>query len=131
MTLRRPAAVALLLALAACGGSPSTGGGASTGASGSVTATGPASAQVAEVKGDTNLTFVPATVNAKVGTLTLTLGNIGGTPHNLTFDDASFPKIGIVGAGSTKSATLTFTKAGTYGFTCTIHAGMAGKVVVT
>ncbi len=129
----KPAAPFALLAClatfsAAC---TSNTGATSVKATSAVTATGPASAQVAEVKGNSSLAFVPNTVKAKVGVLTLTLGNIGGTPHNLTFDEPSFPKIDIVSAGPTKSATLQLTKPGVYRFVCTIHSGMAGKLVVT
>ncbi len=125
----RPRSLALLsllaVTLAGCGGGSGVHATAAP-----VTATGPAQAQVAEVKGDTSLAFVPSVVNAKVGTLTLTLGNIGGTPHNLTFDDRSLPAIGLV-SGTPKSTTLVFLKPGEYRFVCTIHSGMAGKVVVT
>lgn len=127
--LAAPLVLSLAGVLTACGGS--TGTGTAHNAATSVAATGPASAQVAEVKGDTNLTFVPSEVDAKAGTLTLTLGNIGGTPHNLVFADTSLPRIAIVGAGESKSATLVLPRPGTYAFVCTIHSGMAGKVVVS
>ncbi len=129
----RVLAVLPLLAAAACGGgsSGSAGGGGSVAGSGSVAASGPADAQTAEVKGTSSLTFSPATVNAKVGTLELTLGNEGGTPHNLQFDDPGRPKIGLVGGNQTKRATYRFDRPGTYGFVCTIHPGMAGKVIVS
>jgi plastocyanin len=128
VNVRRPALSLvpfLALVLTGCGGGSGVRAHAAP-----VTATGPAQAQVAEVKGDTSLVFVPSVVNAKVGTLTLTLGNIGGTPHNLTFDDRTLPAIGLV-SGTPKSTTLVFGKPGEYRFVCTIHAGMAGKVVVT
>jgi plastocyanin len=119
------AAPLLALALAACGGShaPKDGGGAGT-------ATGPVTAQTFTVHGNDQDQFVPQTIAAKVGTLTLTLQN-GGVPHNLTFSDASLPAIGVVSGNATKSTTLRFPKAGTYTFACTIHPGMDGKVVVT
>jgi plastocyanin len=40
------------------------------------------------------------------------------------------PGIGVVDGTATKSTTLTFSQPGTYVFTCTIHPGMEGRVVV-
>lgn len=118
----------LLGLLAACGGSSGGAGGAGGGTAG--TATGPAGAQVFTIRGTDRLQFDPQTVNAKVGTLTLTLHN-GGVPHNLKFADPALPAIPTVSGDRTASATLRFTKPGTYTFVCTIHTGMAGKVVVS
>lgn len=114
-----------LTGLAACGGShaPKSGGGAES-------AAGPASAQTFTVHGNDRDQFVPQTIAAKVGTLTLSLQN-GGVPHNLTFKTSGLPGIATVSGGATKSTTLTFTTPGTYVFECTIHPGMEGKVVVS
>jgi len=123
--MRPLALLAVLTLAAACGGShaPKDGGGVGT-------ATGPAEAQVFTIHGNDRQQFEPQTVQAKVGKLTLTLRN-GGVPHNLTFRTAGLPAIGTVSGAATKSATLTFTAPGTYAFTCTIHPGMDGKVVVS
>lgn len=116
--------VLLLAGVAACGGShaPKSGGGVAA-------ASGPASAQTFTIHGNDQDQFMPQTLSAKVGTLTLTLQN-GGVPHNLTFKTAGLPAIGTVSGSATKSTTLTFTSPGTYVFECTIHPGMEGKVVV-
>lgn len=114
-----------LALLAGCGGSsaPATGGTVGS-------ATGPADAQVFTIRGTDRRQFDPQTVDAKVGTLTLTLHN-GGVPHDLKFADGALPSIPVVSGDRTASATLRFTKPGTYTFVCTIHSGMAGKVVVS
>lgn len=125
---RRLTALLLLpcLALAACGGS--SGAPATAGA---VTASGAAAAQTATVVGNTALKFVPETVQAKVGTLALTLTLEGGVPHNLEFTDPSVgAPIPVVTTGS-GTGTYTFSKPGTYAFECTLHSGMVGQVVVS
>jgi plastocyanin len=114
-----------LALLAGCGGSSSPSGGTGVG-----TATGPADDQAFTIRGTDRLQFDPQTVDAKVGTLTLTLHN-GGVPHDLKFADPSLPSIPVVSGDRTASATLHFTRPGTYTFVCTIHAGMTGKVVVS
>jgi plastocyanin len=116
-----------LVAVAGCGGeshsSPKPAGGTAA-------ASGAAAAQTFTVHGNDRDQFQPGTIEAKVGTLTLTLQN-GGVPHNLTFKDKALPTIGAVSGAATRSARLVFDKAGTYVFECTIHPGMEGKVVVT
>jgi plastocyanin len=113
-----------LVGLAACGGShaPKAGGGTGT-------TSGPADAQTFTMHGNDHDQFVPQTLTARVGRLTLTLRN-GGVPHNLTFRDPALHGIGVVSGAESKSATLTFDKPGTYAFVCTIHPGMDGKLVV-
>ena len=56
---------------------------------GAVTTSGAAGAQTAALDVRDSLTFSPSTVNAKVGTVTLSVTNKGGTPHNLTFNDSA------------------------------------------
>jgi plastocyanin len=114
-----------LTAVTACGGSH-----APKGAGGVGTAGGPPAAQTFLVHGNDRDQFVPQTVEAKVGTLTLTLQN-GGVPHNLTFATTGLPGIGTVSGAATKATTLTFTAPGTYAFRCTIHPGMDGRIVVS
>jgi plastocyanin len=114
------------LLLAACGGESDSRPAAGTGTG---TTDGPASAQTFTIRGTDADAFAPATVLAQVGTLTLTLKN-GGVPHDLVFEDKALPGIAAVNGAATKSTVLTFTRAGTYAFVCTIHPGMAGKVVV-
>lgn len=129
MTSRRPLALLLLvpaLALAGCGG----GGGDEPSTAGAVTAAGPPDAQTATVVSNKSLEFVPETVQAKVGSLALTMTVEGGVPHNLEFSDKSLgAPIPLVPTGSA-TQTYTFSKAGSYDFDCTIHDGMVGQVIV-
>jgi plastocyanin len=125
MTRLRTGLAALVL-VAAC----SSGGGAVK-ANGSVTAQGPASDQKASVRMSDQLRFSPNEVHAKVGTLTLLIDNTGSVPHDLVFDDQALGKTSLVQGGSTATLKVLLTKAGTYRFTCTIHTGMNGEVVVT
>ena len=113
--------------LGACGGrsdsepAPGTGTG---------TAEGPAGAQTFTISGTDADAYDPATVQAKVGQLTLSLHN-GGVPHNLMFDDKALKGIPVVSGSATKSTVLTFDRLGTYTFECTLHPGMTGRVVVS
>lgn len=125
--LTRAALLATAVALAACGG----GGGPEGSGGTAVTATGPADAQVVTVESNERIEFVPATVNAAVGTLTLTHRNAGAVPHNLVFTDKSLGGTETLTEGKEEAITLTFTEPGTYVFVCTIHSGQEGKVVVS
>ena len=120
--------VLLALTAAACG-SPSDQNEVEPG-TGTGTAEGPADAQTFLLRGNDRDQFVPATIEAEVGRLTLTLQN-AGVPHNVDFQDEALPGISAVSGSGTRSTVLTFPKAGTYVFECTIHPGMAGKVVVS
>ena len=126
--LTRAALLATTLVLSACGGGDGDAGGSGEAA---VTATGPADAQVVEVVSNDQIEFEPATVNAKVGTLTLTHRNGGSIPHNLVFDDKSLGGTETLTEGKEEALTLTFKEPGTYDFVCTIHSGQDGKVVVS
>lgn len=116
-----------VLALAACGGGS---GSAQPSTAGAVTASGPPSAQTATVVGGPDLKFAPETVQARTGTLALTMRIAGGVPHDLVFGDRSVgPDIPTTPSGSA-TGTYTFSRPGTYSFECTIHRGMVGQVVV-
>lgn len=127
----RLAMLALLpvLALAGCGGGSS--GSSAAGGGATAAASGPADAQTVTVLGNQQLKFEPSTVTARVGTLALTFGLDGSTPHDLKFDDGSVGPAFPVITGAPKTQTYTFAHAGTYTFVCTLHPGMAGKVVVS
>lgn len=120
-----------MLAVTACAGGGGSGGTSSVKANGTVAAAGSSAAQTAEVDGQDVLKFKPNVVTAKVGALTLTMKNTGQVPHNLEFDDSSLGKLGLVDGGRSKQLKLSFVKAGSYTFQCTIHPGMTGKVVVS
>jgi len=126
--VNRRALAPLLLAglLAGCGGQSDSTAAPGTGTG---TADGPADAQTFTIRGTDADRFDPATVQAKVGRLTLTLQS-GGVPHNLMFDDPALHGISAVSGTATKSTALVFDRAGTYTFECTLHPGMTGRVVV-
>jgi plastocyanin len=48
--------------------------------------------------------------------------------HNVTFDTPNSPA--NIGNTATGSVARTFATAGTFAYHCTIHAGMAGSVIV-
>jgi plastocyanin len=116
--------LAVALAPAGCGGSATTTGAVTT-ASQTTATTGTAGG------GGTTVTmkqfaFNPATVTIKVGE-TVTWENQDGAAHDVIAADGSF-KSAEFGQGKTFS--FTFTKAGTYKYSCNIHPGMDGTVIV-
>jgi plastocyanin len=126
--MTRTPLLALLLVpalVAGCSGSDS--GSSDT----SVTTSGAASAQTATVGMNDKLKFDPNVVQAKVGTVTLSVDNLGKVPHNLVFDDESLGKTGTIAGKAKEPLKVTFAKAGTFTFVCTFHPGMTGKVVVS
>jgi len=70
--------------------------------------------------------FKPDAVTVKAGT-TVTWTNHGRT-HTVTADAGSFDS-GHISSGGTFS--MTFKKAGTYAYHCSIHPSMVAQVVVT
>ena len=133
MTHRRRTslAAALLsaaLVLSGCGGG---GGGGDRDSETAVDATGPADAQVVTVLSNDQIEFEPDTVNAQVGTLTLTHRNGGSIPHNLVFEDDALGGTETLAGGKEEALRLTFRTPGTYDFVCTIHSGQDGRVVVS
>ena len=70
--------------------------------------------------------FSPASRTVAVNT-TVTWINKDGFNHNVVSDSALFNS-GIIAAGATFSRT--FTVAGTYPYTCTLHANMTGTIIV-
>ena len=73
-----------------------------------------------------DLFFSPASVSIAVGD-TVTWRNTGQAPHNATADDGSFATATL---NNGQSASHTFTQAGTFSYTCTIHPQMKGTVRV-
>jgi plastocyanin len=125
--VKRLAILALVPMLAVgCGGASSK---AKEGAS--VATTGEAAAQVATVDMTDSLVFTPDTVDAKVGTVTLTVNNLGVVPHNLVFDEQALGKTSTIDGKESAPLKVVFDKAGTFTFVCTFHSGMTGKVVVS
>ena len=114
----------LAAALTACGGSSS--GGASAAVGPSANSSIPAGPTVT-IK---DFTFSPATLNVKVGT-TVTFIQEDSIPHNATGtgSDDVIKSASTMTKGQTYK--VTFTKAGTYPYMCSIHPFMTGTVVVT
>jgi plastocyanin len=124
----------LSLALAACGTSAAS---VTPSAAASTPASAPAASAAAACAESSaagtvkvsieGFAFNPAAITAKVGdVITFTNGDSAG--HTATLDDGSCftPTI-----GSGKSDGLTFTKAGTYPFHCSIHSTMKGTITVS
>jgi plastocyanin len=75
----------------------------------------------------TNFAFAPATLTVKAGE-SVTWANHDEEPHTIAADDGSFHSPGM---GTNATYSFTFTKPGSYGYTCGIHPFMHGIVVVT
>jgi plastocyanin len=82
-------------------------------------------AAAAEVKID-NFSFGPATITVAVGT-TVTWINRDDIPHTVVSDDKVFKSKAL---DTDDKFSFTFTKAGTYGYFCSLHPKMTGKVIV-
>jgi amicyanin len=95
------------------------------------TASSDATAAPAPVAGTavdiTNFAFTPATLTVKAGD-TVTWANHDEEPHTVAADDGSFHSPGM---GTNATYSFTFSKPGSYGYTCSIHPFMHGTVVVT
>lgn len=72
--------------------------------------------------------FAWGAVTAKVGDV-VTWTNGDGVPHKLAFDDGTCTMGGNIAGGSSRS--LTFSKAGTFAFHCTLHGQMPGSITIT
>ena len=73
-----------------------------------------------------NFNFSPATLTVKVGD-TVTWTNKDSMSHSATADDKSFDT-GVLTKG--QSGKVTFSKAGTYTYYCSIHSSMRGTIIV-
>jgi plastocyanin len=78
-----------------------------------------------EVKID-NFSFGPATLTVAAGT-TVTWTNRDDIPHTVVSDDKVFKSKVL---DTDEKFSFTFTKPGAYGYFCSIHPKMTGKVVV-
>ena len=75
-----------------------------------------------------SLTFTPGTLNVSVGQdVAFAFGSV---PHNVFFTPQAGAPADITGNNVNVSISRTFTTAGTYAYTCHIHPGMQGSVVV-
>jgi plastocyanin len=116
MTLR-PHGWIVLTFLAGCGSASGT----------EVTTSGTPAISVA-VAATPQLAFAPHTANVLPGgSVTFDFGTVA---HNVFFDPAPGAPDDIPGNNASTSVTRTFATAGTYNYTCRIHPGMRGTVVV-
>jgi plastocyanin len=117
-------ALVLLLSVAACGGGGSAATEApSAPASASTDADGGGASDVAIA----GFAFAPADISVSTGT-TVTWTNKDSAPHTVTLDDGSADS-GNLAQGDIFS--LAFDTAGTFAYSCAIHASMKGTVTVT
>ena len=101
--------------------------------SGSATS-GPARAHVV-ITGTNSLRFAPMTVRVKVGTVRITLKDMGSYPHNIVIPRLHVRSKSVTGdpGGDTVTFTVRFPRPGTYPFHCQYHAsaGMNGEFVAS
>jgi plastocyanin len=97
----------VVLMVASCGGSEST---------------GPVATNAVDIRDNS---FNPSAISVAPQT-TVTWTWRGSDTHNVTFDDGQ----GSSGTQVSGTHTRTFAAAGTFGYRCTVHIGMAGSVVV-
>jgi plastocyanin len=112
------ALVVLIFAALSCGGGTSNGSESSTTASSSAGG----SAQVVMK----DIAFDPQTITVNAGD-SVTWTNEDSVSHTVVADNGEFES-GQLGQGETFS--FTFASVGTYPYTCTIHPGMKGTVIV-
>ena len=136
-------AAASVFALAACGGSassPASDAGTSAAATpGSAAATPATASSPASVAGadvtvplvDDSKTvgaFQPVKLAIKAGQSVGWI-NVSSQPHNVIFNDKTVGASDLLQKGQTFK--VTFSKAGTYKYSCTLHPGMDGEIDVT
>lgn len=73
-----------------------------------------------------NFAFSPASLTVKVGDK-VTWTNQDSVGHSATADDSSFDT-GVLQQG--QSGSVTFSKAGTYTYHCSVHPNMHGTIIV-
>jgi plastocyanin len=74
-----------------------------------------------------NFVFGPTALKVKAGT-TVTWVNRDDIPHTVVADDKSFKSRVL---DTDEQFSFTFTKPGEYGYFCSLHPHMTGKVIVT
>jgi plastocyanin len=98
-----------------------------TAAAAATDTTGPAGSS-GNVVNVSNFQFSPATLTVKAGT-TVTWKGASGS-HTVT-SDADSPMAFDQAISQGGTVTVTFAKAGTYKYHCSIHASMHGTIIVT
>jgi plastocyanin len=120
MTHKSFLTAALLSVLVAC-----SGGGYGTGPGTSPPPPPPTPRTVVATNG---LVFTPNTLHVSAGDeVTFSFGSVG---HNVFFDAKAGAPTDIGGVNANGTVTRTFPTSGTYTYTCHLHPGMSGAVVV-
>jgi plastocyanin len=100
------------------------------GAAGALALSGPAASAAAQPAGPTvkidNFVFGPEALTVSVGT-TVTWINQDDIPHTVVASDKSFKSKVL---DSDERFSFTFTKPGEFGYFCSLHPHMVGKVIV-
>ena len=73
-------------------------------------------------------TFDPASLTVGVGTTVSFV--FEATGHNVTFNPVGGRPADIPGSNSNTTITRTFAQSGTFAYTCTLHGGMNGTIIV-
>ncbi len=84
----------------------------------------PATAPIVSIR---MFAFAPASLTVAPGT-TVTWTNSDDDPHTVTAEDKSFHSAALDTGGR---FSFTFTRTGTFGYYCSLHPHMTGKIVVT
>jgi len=123
MTGIRSALVVAAAALVACGGSSEPSAPANNGGTTGGTPPGPTATNQVSI-GDAS--FNPSSILVTPGT-TVTWTWAVPVTHNVTFSSSA-----LTSSGNRSSGTFTqnFPNAGSFGYQCTLHAGMTGSVTV-
>ena len=99
-----------------------------SGIAGSKGLTVAAPSAAATVQATTGLTFEPAQADITAGgTVTWQFSTV---THNVTFSGSGAGTPVNIGSSTSTSVTRTFPTAGTFAYSCTLHLGMTGTVVV-
>lgn len=85
--------------------------------------TTPAKVQLVQIR---NFAFVPAIVTVTLGT-TVTWTNADEDPHSVVANTKEFRSSAL---DSRDSYSFTFTQAGDFGYFCSLHPHMTGKIIV-
>lgn len=120
--VRKCAAVAVLALLSACGG----GDGSPTAPDNNTPGT-PSPPAANEVIANTSNVFSPSTLTVSRGT-TVTF-TFQATQHNVNFASVAGAPANIPNTANSGVQRL-FATVGTFGYDCTLHAGMSGTVIV-
>jgi plastocyanin len=126
-------AIALIVVLAACS-SPSAP--SASGAQPTTIPSGPANSRTVEISVATDaggaLAFDPSQISVPSGAMVrLTFTNKATVPHNLTFGEPiNVATATVVDPGASQTIEFRTPAEGKYAFTCTLHPGMKGVLIV-